>query len=645
LSNTAHVQEQVETIRQQTVKIFEDLAQKTQQFDLPVLPADVTEYQKKLATNTYNVVVVGEAKRGKSSFVNGLIGRDLLPTDVDIATNQVFRISNVQQEAYRLRFVDNSVQPIRADELLEYGSQAVEDRKGASRFNLDLLQQIEVDIPVRFLPAGVSILDTPGLGSLYAAHALITQRFVPSADAVIFVLDSGQPIDKRELNFVESILKVTKHIFFIQTKIDLYDKENWEQVRQRSQTILQDHFKDRLSDIRVWPISNRNLMKAGQTNNPALLRVSRQPELMEALEIFLFRVAGWNRCASALTIADRYYTTSRRVLEGRLDILKTSSSQELHDRKQTVAERGQQLQNEWSAPGKKRRELLNRAKAIISSNKQSLTDRLQCGGTLEKEQQKLIDEVTSIDEVNKLGELIPRQVVEDATNAWRITCEQARADCSLLLGSVGDATDEILFPADDSKLSVHVRSTVNEKNNLSDKLQEAQTDFVQGARFGLAVAPYAIALLNVALPVVLVSVVAFGALAAVSGWINVEKEQVQRAKQKLYDCLNEVMQEINKRFFRSNTRHSGEAILTHYFDSLLEVVEERIEEIVKIKTEEAQRESVRLEEQAGMNKQERSIQTEKFRQQLGEWVVLGNNISATITALQSLERSLANAVS
>jgi len=253
---------QIDAIEQQTLRIFSELAEKTSQFELPKLPQAVDEYRQKLEENTYNVLVVGEAKRGKSSFVNALIGKDLLPTDVDIATNQIFRVSYAEQEAYRLRFEDESTRDITAQELVEYGSQMVADRIGLSLPNLYFLRWIEVDAPIRFLPPRVSLLDTPGLGSLYAAHAQLTQRFVPRADAVIFVLDSNQPVLQFELDFVEALLKVTRHIFFIQTKIDLYDKEDWQRVLQRNEEILQNHFKDRLDDTRVWPISNLNLMKA-----------------------------------------------------------------------------------------------------------------------------------------------------------------------------------------------------------------------------------------------------------------------------------------------------------------------------------------------------------------------------------------------
>ena len=146
--------------------------------------------------NTYQVLVVGEAKRGKSTFVNALIGRDILPTDVDIATSQVFRVCPAEGEAYRLRFEDDSQQEITAADLPRYGSQVVADTEGVPRLD-QIIRWIEVDVPVRFLPANVRILDTPGLGALYAAHGQITHRFVPHADAVLFILIRRLPSASR----------------------------------------------------------------------------------------------------------------------------------------------------------------------------------------------------------------------------------------------------------------------------------------------------------------------------------------------------------------------------------------------------------------------------------------------------------------
>ena len=305
---------------------LDDTAEKSKNFELPEPPAVIETYRNKLADNTFQVLVVGEAKRGKSTFVNALIGRDILPTDVDIATSQVFRICQANQEAYRLRFEDDSQQTITAAELPRYGSQVAADVEGMPRLD-QIIRWIEVDVPVRFLPANVRILDTPGLGALYAAHAQITHRFVPHADAVIFVLDSQAPIGKPEIQFLETILGVTRSRSFIQTKIDQFRREAWQEIQKRNQEILTQQFQGRLTDMRVWPISSTNLQKAAQTGDDDYLMVSRHKELAAGLQAFLFRVSGWSRSAEAVLLAGHYQSQSRSILNGRLDNLLEESKQ------------------------------------------------------------------------------------------------------------------------------------------------------------------------------------------------------------------------------------------------------------------------------------------------------------------------------
>ena len=103
-----------------------------------------------------------------------------------------------------------------------------------------IIRWIEVDVPARFLPANVRILDTPGLGALYAAHAQITHRFVPHADAVLFILDSQAPIGEPEVQLVAKLLEVTRSIFFVQTKIDLFQRDVRQEIQQRNQEILRN---------------------------------------------------------------------------------------------------------------------------------------------------------------------------------------------------------------------------------------------------------------------------------------------------------------------------------------------------------------------------------------------------------------------
>src|SRR5918997_2262300 len=312
----SNVTQQIEGIRRQTVAVLDDLIAKAGGFELADPPAALGRYRHKLRENAYKVLVVGEAKRGKSTFVNALIGQDILPTDVDVATSQVFNIRPSEHQAYRLRFENGSEREIPPEDLPLYGSQ-ISANAGVFPTADQLIRWIEVDVPIRFLPKGVSILDTPGLGALYAGHAQITHRFVPEADAVIFVLESGQPVVDEDLKFIEEILTVTSRIFFIQTKIDQYGKEDWQNVQRRNMEILAKRFEGQLADTRVWPVSSTNLRKAASADDKtqeAYLMVSRHKELVSALGAFLTRVSGWGRTAEAMAVAAKYHATSRKAL-------------------------------------------------------------------------------------------------------------------------------------------------------------------------------------------------------------------------------------------------------------------------------------------------------------------------------------------
>jgi ribosome biogenesis GTPase A len=87
--HSGNLTEQTEGVRQQTVAVLDELIARADEFELADPPLVLQRYREKLSENAYKVLVVGEAKRGKSTFVNALIGKDVLPTDVDVATMEV----------------------------------------------------------------------------------------------------------------------------------------------------------------------------------------------------------------------------------------------------------------------------------------------------------------------------------------------------------------------------------------------------------------------------------------------------------------------------------------------------------------------------------------------------------------------------
>ncbi|HEX2149786.1 MAG TPA: dynamin family protein, partial [Actinomycetota bacterium] len=569
--------------------------------------------------------VVGEAKRGKSTFVNALIGRDILPTDVEVATSQVFNVRPAKREAYRVRFEDGSAREITSGDLPRYGSQVVADAGIVPKPD-EIVRWIEVDMPVRFLPPGISILDTPGLGALYAGHARITHRFVPEADAVIFVLESGQPVMEEDLKFIDQILTVTRKIFFIQTKIDQYDEEDWQNVRRRNMEILAKRFEGQLADTRVWPVSSTNLRKAASVDKrtqEAYLMVSRHKELVAALGAFLTRIAGWERAAEAMATIAPYYTASHKVLDGRLAGLKTESKQQQAELQMAAEERKRQFEADWGPQGQKYKELKEGLQRAITVGKQSFANTLQPGNDIELAQKAKIDAVTSLNEAKRVAEEMPDEVIMAVVTDWARICEEVQQRCVELLGPFAEAANNVGAPLDPGPLGLATDGGLDEK-----KFKHDYFSMLRGASGGgmlvMGVSSMASLIMPVAAMGALATVAPFLAVPVLavlvgSGVKGVLKGQVKTAQGELRKQLMEMLQQVRRHFFDVNLTAGSFSRVDEYFRTLDRAVNEQVRELAQKKSEEAQAEITRLTQTMQLGDREREARVKQAQGQLAQW--------------------------
>ena len=646
----ANAAEQTEEVGQRTVAVLDGLMTKSKEFELAEPPEILKRYAQKLRENTYTVLVVGEAKRGKSTFVNALIGRDILPTAVEVATSQVFNVRPAKQEAYRLRFEDGSAREITAGDLPRYGSQVMVDAGVVPAPN-ELIRWIEVDLPVRFLPPGVSILDTPGLGALYAGHARITHRFVPEADAVIFVLESGQPVVEEDLKFIEQILTVTRKIFFVQTKIDQYNKEDWQNVQRRNMEILAKQFKGRLADTRVWPVSSTNLRKAASADKKteeAYLMVSRHKELADGLKAFLARLAGWERAATAMAAAVPYYTTSRKALEGRLAGLTTESKQKQAELQKIAVEAKQQFDAEWGPQGRKYKELKEGLQRAIAVGKQSFANTLQPGNDIELAQKAKIDVVTSLNEAKQVAEEMPDEVIMAAVNNWAQVCEEVRQRCIELLGPFAEAAENIGAPLDPELSGVATTD-----GGLGETFKLDYFSMLRGAAGGGMLVMGVSSMASLVVPAVattaLATVAPFLAVPVLavlvgSGVKGVLKGQVKTAQGELRKQLMETLQQVRRHFFDADLSAGSFSRVDEYFKALDRAVNEQVQELVREKSKEAQAEISRLTQSTQLEGREREAKAKQAQQQLAQWDNIGKYAKQLTAQIEALKQPKAPAV-
>lgn len=634
-----------EAARLATIDLLGQLRAKSAEFGLPEPPPSLPFYLDKLAANHYQVLVAGEAKRGKSSFVNALIGRDILPTDVDIATCQVFRIQAAEREAYRLRFEDESCRDIGLEDLPRYGSQVEVDLHGTSEAGTPV-RWIEVDVPIRFLPKEVSLLDTPGMGALYAAHAQITYRYVPRADAVIFVLDSEKPIVQDELDFIGTLLDVTHHLFFIQTKIDRYG-EQWEHTRQRNAQILKERYGATLGDIPIWPVSSLLLRKAGQAGatpvGDAYLMAARHKELAVALQTFLFRAAGWARLAEAVAVAEGYHGQGRQCLAGRSLALGEESKQKRAELQQGLARRKQAFEEEWGEKGQKRREVLDRTQDVINIAKQNFRQALQPGGSLESAQRDRIQGLRSFPDMEAYQRRLGTELAATASRLWQETSHNATLKCFELLSplletqfAIGDEGERLELP-----VAGGGQENVNAKKNWFNKLQQGYRSGAVATTLAGSATYVAVGLASATLaPWVLAGGVVCTAAAGLWGWMNGTKQarlqEQEKARQQLMQELGSALAKVRQYFFDVDLSSVRYSRFDEFYKNLEHALQEQLQAALRQKSTEAQAELAQLAEQAQFDDRQRQEKATELKARIGEWNALGQELQGIQKQLEAI---------
>ncbi len=661
---------QSETIRIQTAKLLKSIKTKASEFELPKPSTLLESYHQKLLENKYEVLVVGEAKRGKSTFVNALIGQSILPTDVDIATSQVFHINQANQEAYRIRFEDESTREIPANDLALYGSQVVIDARGKIRLD-QIIRWIEVDVPIQLLPKGMSILDTPGLGSLYGAHTQITHRFVPYADAVIYVLDSRQPIGQPDIEFIEKIIKVTKNIFFIQTRIDQFGTKVWRANQKRNQELLAERFGNELNDTNVWPVSGTHLLKGVEINDEDYVNVSGYPELNEALQNFLFRVAGWGRVAEAIVVADHYHITSHKALSARLASVKDTSQDNKLQLQQLAAQRQQQFETNWSESGAKRQSLILGIEKVIYESKQSFMQALQPNGEIEQIHRDQIRNLNSTEEAERFGQQMISKVVETTVAKLRNVDEQRRKESETLLAPFLITVEFLNIPIEFSQPHLHIDDPIIKDTERRggpfaamgriaealpiDSIKEISGIFGEKVlkegtsvlfrksgkmldkKVGLPVSDFILPMGdmifdNILRPTAQATLSGLWGLAQSASQGLFKKKNLRDAKMNLEENLSKILSEIRSYFLEADPVDEI-SLIDKQYDTFLQTTSQYIETIVKQKSIEVEAEVTRLKEEAQLSATQRQAKEIQLLDQLQEWNEIG-------VAIQSIEANL-----
>lgn len=200
---------------------------------------------KKLETDRFHLVVVGEFNHGKSTFVNALLGQAALPIGVTPTTAVIHHIVWAESPSAKVVLASGQEQPLPFDDVKSFAT-------GGARSD-EPVSYVEVGFPADLLRERIVLVDTPGVNDLSLTRAEITYGYIPRSDAVLFVLDAGQPVKESERQFLEQQLigKSREKIFFVVAKSDIWSPDE----RAEALTYVRSRLGALVKDPQVFAVS------------------------------------------------------------------------------------------------------------------------------------------------------------------------------------------------------------------------------------------------------------------------------------------------------------------------------------------------------------------------------------------------------
>lgn len=252
------------------------------------IPGRLADLRARLAQQRLQLAVLGQFKRGKSSFVNALLGAPLLPFAVVPLTAIPTFIAWGADPMVRISFgagreplEKNSPEPRELRDFL-FGFVA-EDANPSNHLNV---VKTELFYPSPILAGGTVLIDTPGIGSTHKHNTEAALRVMPECDAGLFVVSTDPPLTEIELEYLEQLRSKVSRLFIVLNKIDTVPAEEREVLVNFLRKVLHGRSLP-VDDDAIFKVSARDGLAAKLAKNPAAVERSGIATIEERLLGFL----------------------------------------------------------------------------------------------------------------------------------------------------------------------------------------------------------------------------------------------------------------------------------------------------------------------------------------------------------------------
>jgi GTP-binding protein EngB required for normal cell division len=162
-----------------------------------------------------DVAVLGQFKSGKSSLLNAVLGEPVFPVGAVPVTAVITRASAGPERIVRVTHLDGSVEEVSPNRLAEFVTEA------GNPGNRRRVAVADVFTPgLRDWP-GLRLVDTPGLGSVFAHNTETTRTWMPHVAVALVTVSAERPLSDEDRRLLAEARQTAPRVVVLLTKVDL----------------------------------------------------------------------------------------------------------------------------------------------------------------------------------------------------------------------------------------------------------------------------------------------------------------------------------------------------------------------------------------------------------------------------------------
>ncbi|MEY8661650.1 dynamin family protein [Ligilactobacillus faecis] len=320
--------------------------------------------KKNLEENKFSIVVVGEFSAGKSTLLNAMMGRRMLPsfTQETTATVNFLRGKNEapNNEPGIVYYNDGSYEVL-PDTELETIEKFV-STKGEDVANT--VNHLDVYLDSEFLKDGVMLVDSPGLNGVAEGHKEITENQIKQSNASIFMFDATRPGSKTDFDTLGNLRENVNKIFILLNKVDMIKEDEGETVDSVIEGVKKNYkkmFPEVTEEPEIYPVSAGTALRNRQKG-------INEDKYLDKFESALFEFMSSDKkyveqLRSPIKQVDSFLSTSIQELNENKEALESKTdSDEIH---QKIAKLTEEIEVDRSANRDAQREIANKLNVMF----------------------------------------------------------------------------------------------------------------------------------------------------------------------------------------------------------------------------------------------------------------------------------------